>query len=471
MREGKTDHYRKEYREKLEPRHLLLAPLHPRPWSTNSVRLIKKADCFHWFGAGEGLHWFFRNHPAPEMSIQVIQTGLDFSPLHERMQWYVAEKQIPFVLTAVMKGHDIIDLYTCGNLSMESDVPLSTDSIFRMHSCTKIACSIAAMMLWEEGRFSLDDPVEKYIPAFADMMVLKPGAESMDDIEPANDSMRVNQLLSHTSGLSYGFVQPDTLIDQHYLSNGLNALALTPGMTLETLCDALGHTPLAYQPGTSWRYSFATDVTARLVEVVSGQRFDEFLKERILNPLDMVDTDFFVPPEKLDRFTTLYLPADLMDESSPCAAPMDAPQTTANGAIPDFISGGAGLMSTFEDFLTFTRMIINEGTHAGKSLIKPETLKTMRTNQCAEGVTVQFPGRSWNMPGTTFGLGFALKGEPDEGEPASAIGEYHWGGIAGTHYWWSPQAGITGICMTQRMPGFFHPFSRDFKRLAYQIAG
>lgn len=402
--------------------------------------------------------------------LEITRTDMDFSELHERMQWYVDERQIPFVVCAVLKGNDLVDFYTHGNLSFESETPVAADSIFRMHSSTKLATSIGAMMLWEEGAFALDDPIEKYIPAFSNLQILKPGTSSPDETEAAADSIRINQLLSHTSGLSYGFVDPESTIDRAYNAKGLNALALAPGVTLETLCDALAQTPLAYQPGTSWRYSFATDVVARLIEVVSGQRFDEFIKARIIEPLGMTDTDFHVPASKLDRLTTLYLASDLSDQASPCVAAMDSPAASASAKPPGFVSGGGGFLSTFRDYLIFTRMIINEGSHEGRTLIRPETLALMRTNQCAPGVGVNFPSRNWRMPGTTFGLGFALKGEPDEGEPETAVGEYHWGGIGGTHFWWSPGAGITGICMTQRMVGFFHPFSKEFKRLAYKIA-
>ncbi|MEO2183275.1 MAG: serine hydrolase domain-containing protein [bacterium] len=403
------------------------------------------------------------------MPIEIVDNNLDFSPLHDRIRWYVDEGIIPFANTLVMQGDQVVDLHYYDGLNKEDGSPLAEDTIFRMHSSTKIACSIAAMMLWEEGKFSLDDPLEKYIPAFAGMQVLKPGAESIDDTEAARDSIRINQIMSHTAGLSYGFIEPESVIDQAYNENGINPLIPGSTMTLESMCESLGQLPLVYQPGTFWRYSFATDVTARLVEVVSGQRFDDFLKDRIFNPLGMADTDFFVPEAKLDRFTTMYLPADPLDPMSQCAGPMDSPETTTNGMLPSFLSGGGGLMSTLADYLTFSKMIINGGSHQGDTMIKPETLALMRTNQCADGVIVNFP--MWEMPGTTFGLGLALKGEPAEGEPDTAVGEYHWGGMAGTHFWWSPEANIAGICMTQRMPGFWHPFSHDFKRLAYKIAG
>ena len=403
------------------------------------------------------------------MSIGTKNSDLDFSELHKCIGRYVDEGIIPFANSVVLQGDEVIDFRLYGNADLESERPLTADSIFRMHSSTKLVCSIAAMMLWEKGKFSLDDPLEKYIPDFADMKVLKADAQDIGDTEAAHDSIRISQILSHTAGFSYGFIEPDSIIDMAYIEESLNPLAPGPDVTLESLCTALGKLPLVYQPGTFWRYSFATDVTARLIEVVSGQRFDEFLKARIFEPLGMHDTDFYVPIEKQDRLTTLYLPADPLDPMSQCVAPMDSLANTTTDKVPSFLSGGSGLMSTLADFLAFSKMIINEGQLNGKTLVKPETLTLMRTNQCAEGIGVNFP--MWDMPGTTFGLGFELKEQAAVGEPQSGIGEYHWGGMAGTHFWWSPKANLAGICMTQRMPGFLHPFSQEFKKLAYKIAG
>jgi len=403
------------------------------------------------------------------VSIGTKNNDLDFSELHKCIGRYVDKGIIPFANSVVLQGDEVIDFRLYGNADLESGRPLTADSIFRMHSSTKLVCSIAAMMLWEEGKFSLDDPLEKYIPDFADMKVLKADAQDIGDTEAAHDSIRISQILSHTAGFSYGFIEPDSIIDMAYIEESLNPLAPGPDMTLESLCTALGQLPLVYQPGTFWRYSFATDVTARLIEVLSGQCFDEFLKARIFEPLGMHDTDFYVPIEKQDRLTTLYLPADPLDPMSQCVAPMDSKANTTTDQVPSFLSGGSGLMSTLADFIAFSKMIINEGQLNGKILVKPETLTLMRTNQCAEGVGVNFP--MWDLPGTSFGLGFALKEQLANDEPQNAIGEFHWGGMAGTHFWWSPKANLAGICMTQRMPAFLHPFSQEFKKLAYEIAG
>ncbi len=398
-----------------------------------------------------------------------VEENLDFTELHERMDWYVNEGVIPFVSTLVLKGDDVLDQSFHGSADHASGQPLNAETIFRMHSSTKIACSIAAMTLWEQGKFKLDDPLEKFIPEFGDMQVLKANAATIDETEPALSSIQVKQIMSHTAGFSYGFIEPNSVIDTAYNAQAINPFAPGSEMTLESMCQALGKLPLVYEPGTFWRYSFATDVLARLIEVISGQRFDAYLKETIFEPLKMHDTDFYVPEEKLDRLSTMYLPDDMLDSMSPCSLPMDSKESPTNSNLPSFLSGGGGLFSTLSDYLSFTRMILNQGSLGDANILKPDTLALMRTNQCAEGVGVNFP--MWDMPDTTFGLGFALKNRPAAGEPESAAGEYHWGGMAGTHFWWSPKANITGICMTQRMPGFWHPFSQDFKRLAYKIAG
>jgi len=237
------------------------------------------------------------------------------------------------------------------------------------------------------------------------------------------------------------------------------------GDTLETLVAKLADTPLHFEPGTHWLYGVSTDVLARLVEVLSGRRFDEFLKERLFGPLGMHDTDFHVPPEKQHRFTTSYAPANPLDPMQPGLVRADDPVKGQWSRPRPLLSGGGGLCSTMQDYLAFVRMLVGDGATSGVRILKRETLDLMRRNHLADGVFVNF--RVWQMPNTGFGLGFAVKLGPVDGEPAEVTGEYHWGGMAGTHSWLAPAAGIAGIVMTQRLPGFFHPFSEDFKRLTY----
>jgi CubicO group peptidase (beta-lactamase class C family) len=384
------------------------------------------------------------------------------------MQAYIDKDLLACASTIVMRGTDILDYTTYGVMDQETRTPLAKDAIYRMYSNTKIVTSVALMMLFEDGKFRLEDELAKFIPAFANPRVLKAGATTADDVEAATNPILIKHILSHSAGFSYGFIEPNSVIDRAYGSGGLNVLG-DFSIDLEEFCHRVSLLPLAYQPGTSWRYSVATDVCARLVEVLSGQRFDEFLSQRLFAPLGMVDTDFWVPPEKAHRFITMYAPNDLFDPMKPGMTKADDPYAGQYNRQRTLLMGGGGLVATMSDYLTFIRMIVNQGEWQGTRILKPETLALMRTNQLAEGVGVAFP--MWKMPGTVFGLGFALKNTLQASDPAGAQDEYHWGGMAGTHSWMAPTAGITGMCSTQRMPGFWHPFSHEFKTLAYQIAG
>ncbi len=404
-------------------------------------------------------------HPT---TIATKPDGTDFSDLHSRMQWYVDQDILSSCNTLVMKGTDVVDFRTFGYMDLESRRPLTADAIHRMYSNTKIVTSVAAMQLFEAGRFGLDDPLAEYLPKFAKSRVLKPDAKGVDDSVPAAGQITMRQILSHSAGLSYGFIEPTSVIDQAYMAANVNALG-DASFTLETLCDRLAALPLAYEPGTSWRYSLGTDVTARVIEVLSGQRFDAYLKQHIFEPLAMQDTDFWVPDGKRERVVSMYAPKNPLDPMQGGLVKADDGPTGQYTQEKAFLSGGGGLVSTVSDYLSFVRMIVAGGEWNGARILKPETLTLMRSNQLAPGVGVQFP--FWAMPNTVFGLGFALKTGPTADEPASATDEYHWGGMAGTHSWMAPRANLTGMCMTQRMPGFWHPFSHDFKRMAYQLAG
>lgn len=400
--------------------------------------------------------------------MKVTPTDFDFSAMHQRMQFYVDQNILSCCATAIFKGTDLVDLQAFGYMDLESKRPLASDAIFRMASNTKLVTSVALMMLYEEGLFDLDDPLAKFLTEFAELRVLKPDATSAADTVPAQNLITIRHLLSHSAGLSYGFVEPTSVIDQAYAAGGVDVLGAAE-VDLEEFCGQIAKLPLAFEPGTSWRYSVATDICARLVEVLSGQKFDEFLQQRIFQPLGMTDTDFWVPEDKLQRLTTLYAPADLLDPMKPGLHVFDSPQASTVSKPPKLLSGGGGLVSTVSDYSSFLRMIVNGGEWQGARLLQAQTLQMMRSNQLTDGVKVAFP--MWIMPGTVFGLGFAIKNELQPEDPASALGEYHWGGLMGTHSWMAPEADLTGFCLTQRMPGFWHPFSQEFKQLTYQVAG
>ncbi|MEM7218160.1 MAG: serine hydrolase domain-containing protein [Pseudomonadota bacterium] len=391
----------------------------------------------------------------------------DFAPLHARLQWYVDEELLSCCASLVLHGQDVVDYQTFGYMDLESRTPLRDDAIYRMYSNTKIVTSVAAMQLVERGQLDLDAPLESYLPEFADMQVLADGATAADQTVAATTPMTPRQLLSHTAGLSYGFIEPESVIDGAYLGAGIDILGVMGPAYDEPLAQLsrrLGELPLVYQPGSQWRYSFATDVTARLIEVVAGQSFDAYLQANVFDPLGMTDTGFHVPTAKQDRFTTMYAGVDPLAPMKPGLVKADDPREGSYARPRQLLSGGGGLVSTIADYLTFVRMIINGGEWQGERLIAAATLTEMRRNQCAPGVQVAFP--MWAMPGTTFGLGFALRESLADDDDPRAQDEYHWGGMAGTHSWMSP-AGVTGFCLTQRMPGFWHPFSHEFRQHAY----
>lgn len=385
------------------------------------------------------------------------------------MQWYVDQEIMPGISTLVMRGLDVLDYQCFGYMDLENKTPLREDAIYRMFSNSKLVTSVALMMLYDQGKFQLDDALADYIPAFSNLKVLVKGAASIDQVEDLATPITIRQVLSHSAGFSYGFVDPFSVIDRAYLKGGLNILEGFGG-DLEALTNKMAEFPLAFQPGTDWAYSLATDVAGRLVEVMSGQSFDDFLRDNIFQPLGMVDTGFCVAEENLHRLITMCAPNNLLKPMEPGLTPIGK---AGRGPTkpPAFLSGGGGLMSTVADYLTFVRMLVNNGEWNSVRILQPETLELMRTNQLADGVAVKFP--NWDMRGTVFGLGFALKAEVAEDEPSAALGEYHWGGLAGTHSWMSPVGGpdanISGLCMTQVMPAFWHQFSHDFKQLAYEL--
>ena len=384
----------------------------------------------------------------------------DFGPMHAAVQKYLDDDFLAMAASVVLEGGEPVDFHLWGHQDREAGVPIAADSIFRIYSNTKLVTSVAAMTLWEEGRFDLDDPVEKHLAPLRGLRVLREGATDAGDAEPLDTPPTVRQLMSHSAGFSYGFLL-ESPVDAVYTERNLSA----PESTLEQLVAGLADIPLANRPGTRFQYSVATDVLARLVEVLSGERFDRYLARRIFEPLGMVDTDFHVPASKHDRFCVNYAARDQMD---PMVPGLDAAPDTLLGsylAPKSFLSGGGGLVSTILDYTRFVRMIVGGGALERTRILDTGTLELMRTNQLPEGAGVQFP--FWPMPDTVFGLGFAIKTAPAAGEPEAATGEYHWGGMAGTHSWMSPAADIAAIVFTQRLPGFWHPFSHEYKRQVY----
>jgi CubicO group peptidase (beta-lactamase class C family) len=392
--------------------------------------------------------------------LKVTRTGYDFAPARAAMQRYIDDDLLSGVSSAVMVGRELVDVSCVGWADKEAQTPLREDHIFRIFSNTKLITSCAALLLFEDGKLGLDDPIEKFIPQLGNRKVLRPGATSLDETDPAMSSITIRQLLSHSSGLSYGFFDPGTLIFKALNERGVH----NPNTTLEQMVDVLADLPLIYQPGMSWEYSLAIDVVARLVEVISGQRFDNFIKARIFDPLGMVDTGFFVPERDQKRLVAYYAGADLMEPMKPGLTRTDnAPFPGAYLHPIARLNGGGGLVSTLPDMVALIRSLLPDG----KTLLKPETIAQMMTNQLPAGQWIRF-ALLGEQPGKVHGLAGGMIQTPSAVDHPDAAGELYWGGVAGTQWWISPRRNMAGVMMAQRQMAFTHPFSFEFKRMAYE---
>ena len=387
-------------------------------------------------------------------------TQYDFSAVHAAMRRYVDANILAGVSSAVLVGRDLVDVNCVGWADKEKGEALRVDHLFRVFSNTKLITSCAVLLLFEEGKFQLDDPVATFIPQLGQRRVLKLGATAMTDTEPAKSPITIRQLMSHSSGLSYGLLDPGTLMFAAYTERKVR----NAQQSLAEMMDALVDLPLVFHPGTGWEYSVATDVLSRLVEVVSGMRFGDFIQSRIFAPLGMADTGFVIPVEQQHRLATYYVGADPLDAMKPgLTLREDFPFPNANMQPVPWQSGGGGLVSSLPDMVALMRSLLP----GGATLLKPETIALMMTNQLPSGVCIRFPGQG-EIIGKGFGLAGAVTLTPSSIDPAGSTGEFQWGGIAGTHWWISPKANLAGVLMTQRQMAFWHPYSFEFKRLVYR---
>src|SRR5262245_17553219 len=348
--------------------------------------------------------------------MKVTATGYDFRPAHAAMQRYIDGNLLSGFSSAVLVGRDLADVKCIGWADKEAQVPLRVDHIFRVFSNTKLVTSCAALLLFEEGRFQLDDPIEQFIPQLANRHVLRPDATSLDQTEPAVRPITIRHLMSHSSGLSYGLLDPGTLIFNAYNDRKV----VNPATTLAEMMDVLADLPLVFHPGTSWEYSVATDVLARLVEVISGQRFDAFIRSRILEPLGMVDEGFVVSDR--DRLVACYAGADPVDFTKPGLVRLDdAPYPGAYLRPFPRLNGGSGLVSTLPDMVALLRSLLP----GGPTLLEPDTIRLMMTNQLPEGVWIRFPAYG-ALSGKGHGLAGALIVEPAAFDHPDAKGELFW---------------------------------------------
>ena len=399
---------------------------------------------------------------APE-EVGLASSRLD--RLRAVMNQYVAEKKIPGGIGLIARRGKVAYQEAFGMADIEAGKPMRLDTIHRIYSMSKPITSVAVMMLYEEGKFQLNDPVANYLPEFAKMQV---GVEEKDPqtgqpvlkTVAAKRPITIRDLLRHTSGLTYG-VFGDTLVDREYRK----AKGVMDG-NLATFVTQLARLPLLYEPGTRWNYSLSVDVLGRLVEVLSGKSFDQFLQERIFAPLDMRDTGFYVPANKKDRLAKLYITTKegKLQPAAVCANWQDCTDKFPTAALsylepPAFQSGGGGLVSTAADYLRFCQMLLNQGQYNGKRLLSRKTIQLMSSDNLGK-----IPELS---PGVGFGLGFAVNKAPGEAGMMGTPGEYNWGGAAGTKFWIDPKEELIGIFMIQIL---LNPvdYGSAFRVLTYQ---
>ena len=391
--------------------------------------------------------------------VEPSEVGLDPAKVEKftsEMKKLVDDGQLAGMVTMIARHGKIAQFEAFGYRDLEKKLPMEKDTIVRIYSMSKPVTGVALMILYDEGKFQLDDPVSKYLPQFADLKVSKAdGPDGMPELEEPHHAMTIRELMSHTGGLTYGFFSRSQT-DQLYVKANI----LDRDTTLEQMVDKLGQLPLRQQPGSAWHYSVSVDVQGRLIEVLSGKPFDVFLKERIFEPLGMKDTDFWVPEEKLERFSRLYVPnRDGVLE----VQPEDEYLTK-----PTLLSGGGGMVSTAIDYMRFAQMLLNGGELDGVRILKPETVELMHQDHLPEGV--EFINPLMGNPGNKFGLDFALVHSPDgTADHELAKGEYWWYGIGGTWFGINPVQDIVVVGMIQARGGLAARQARiESKKLAYE---
>jgi CubicO group peptidase (beta-lactamase class C family) len=379
---------------------------------------------------------------------------MEFPAVEAALQAALAGEQLAGVSYQVFRAGEMLARQCLGWADREAGIALREDHLFRAFSNTKLVTSCAALQLHEQGRFGLDDPIGEYIPTLKNLRVLRPGATSVEDTVPAREPVRVRHLLTHTAGFTYGFTQPDAPIAKAYAQ----ARVLHPQRDLAQMMEALGTLPLLFEPGTAWNYSVGTDVVGRLVEVVSGQRLDEYFREHIFAPLGMRDTFFHVPAEKQERLAAMYI-GSIKEPLRPGLRRADnLPYEGAYLKSVPFLGGGGGLVTSLADYSALVRALLQ----GGAPLLRPETMALVTRNQLPPGMWIQFPGQPLQVGrGHSLAAAVVVQEVPDV---SLVEGQVYWGGLAATKWFFSPREDLAGVLMTQRYMGSDLPFWPEFLR-------
>ena len=374
------------------------------------------------------------------------------------IQGEIDKGQYPGAVMLVARKGKVIYFESVGQLDPANGKPMGKDAIFRLYSMTKAYTSVAAMMLMEEGKLRLTDPVSKYLPALAKLEVSVPvidpytGATKYVNV-PTDRDVNIQDLLRHTSGIVYGQYTSHPKVKELYAKEGVDWKDVTPAEQIERLAKV----PLAHQPGTTFEYSLSVDVLGRVIEAITGMTLGQFLQERIFAPLAMTDSAFIVPPEKRDRLAQPFAVDRATDKPITL---LDVTVAQKNDA------GGAGSVGTTMDYARFLQMLLNGGELDGVRLLSPTTVAYMTADHLGDA---KFSGSTTLPAGTGFGLGFAVRKETGLFEVTGTKGEYFWGGAAGTGFYVDPTEEIVVVWMTQGQPGIARRYDRYlFKQMVYQ---
>jgi CubicO group peptidase (beta-lactamase class C family) len=400
--------------------------------------------------------------PASPESAGMSKAAFDRLEAHLKSR-YIDAGRFPGTQLLVYRRGKVVHSAVQGFADVERKVPVRDDTIFRIYSMTKPITSVAFMMLVEEGRVALDEPVHKYIPEWKNLGVFQAGTAPAFLTRPPSRPMQIVDLLRHTSGLTYGFQQRSN-VDAAYRELKIGEMEKTG--TLQSMIDGLAKTPLEFSPGEAWNYSVSTDVIGYLVGKISGKPFEQFLKQRIFDPLGMNDTDFHVPADKAHRFAACY-----SADGKGGMKLYDDPANSSFLSPPSFISGGGGLCSTAADYLTFCRALLNGGELGGIRLIGPKTLALMTSNHLPGGRDLPEMSKSLfseaTYDGIGFGLGFSVTMNPARTLIPGSAGEFAWGGAATTSFWIDRAEELIAIFMTQVTPSSTYPVRRELRTMVY----
>ncbi len=407
------------------------------------------------------------------MQLQVVNSpaklGFDVRRLGriaEYFQAFVDDGRLPGWLVHVAREGESAFLASSGFRDVEAALPVENDTVFRIYSMTKPITSVAAMILYERGAIRLNDPVSDYIPAFAEARVFAKGSSEAPLTVGLNEPMRIWHLFTHTAGLTYGFMYAHPT-DAIYRKRGFE-WGQPPGMDLAESCAQWASMPLAFQPGSSWSYSVATDVLGRVVEVASGMSLDEFFRTEIFEPLGMTDTAFWADEARQGRMAALYIPGPGEGRR---AVRFDA---FGNAALarPSTLSGGGGLVSTAADYFRFITMLLNQGELEDNRILGRKTVQLMATNHLPGNLDIESFGRpvfaESSDRGIGFGLGFSVVIDKAAAKTPQSQGTFAWGGAASTTFWIDPAEGLTVEFFTQLLPSSTYVIADRLAPLVYQ---